>query len=125
MRFVFKNSGGVFDFDGKSKRLIELDKIAAQEGFWNDSQNAQVLLKERTQIKSLIDAWEEEEKTLLDAKALLDLSLEEKDDETLIEAQTHLEKSEKGISSLELKHMLKGEMDMSNAILSIKNSNNN
>jgi peptide chain release factor 2 len=42
-----RNYGGIFDFDGKRNRLIEVVKLTEDPAFWNDAKRAQDLGRER------------------------------------------------------------------------------
>ena len=78
--------GGVFDVEGKQKRVQELTQITSQPDFWNDSDKAQVVLKEQSALKAVIGAWEKHRADLEEARFYIDIAQEEKSDEALGEA---------------------------------------
>lgn len=77
------------------------------------------MLKERSNIKNLVDGLENLSREIEDAEVLSELSSEEGDEETAKEARTKLSEIEEKIESLEFKRMLGGEDDEKNAIVSI------
>lgn len=108
-----------FDLPVKSARLEELEKITGDSDFWADAEKAQTTLKERSQIKSVIDEWENLSHELEDAQVLAELSSEEDDEETAMEAHAKLSEIGEKVESLEFKRMLGGDDDENNAIVSI------
>lgn len=77
------------------------------------------MLKERSDIKNLVDGLENLSREIEDAEVLSELSDEEGDEETGKEALTKLSEIEEKIKRLEFKRMLGGEDDEKNAIVSI------
>src|SRR6202022_3093620 len=103
----------------KKSRLKELDKIISESNFWTDSERAQEVLKERSNIKNVVDVLENLSHELEDAEVLAELSSEEEDEETAKEAQTRLSEIEEKMERLEFKRRLGGDDDEKNAIVSI------
>lgn len=108
-----------FDLPKKKSRLQELEKMISDSNFWIDSEKAQEVLKERSNIKIVVDGLENLFLELEDAEVLAQLSSEEGDEQTANEAQTKLSEIEEKVESLEFKRMLGGEDDERNAIVSI------
>ena len=50
-------SGGLFDVPAREKRIQELDEIAAAPDFWNDSQKAQTIMRERSTLSEPVATW--------------------------------------------------------------------
>ena len=65
--------GGIFDEGKKRERLAELDYLSAQNEFWENQEQAQTLLKERTQIKNHLDRLDELQSQLDDIDVLLEI----------------------------------------------------
>ena len=78
--------GGVFDVDGKQKRVEELNKVTSQPDFWNDAEKAQSILREQSAFKGVIDSWEKHRTDLEEARFFLDVAKDEKSEEALNEA---------------------------------------
>ena len=87
----------------------------AKPNFWVDSKRAQTLLKERKEIQRGVEEFQKLEKNLEDVTVLLEIG-EEGDDK---EIEAEISKLHKGIEKLEVAHMLGGEDDRRNAILTI------
>jgi len=115
----FKPFEVIFDLDPKIARLQQIEQETLKPDFWNDNENAQKILKERTSIKSTLDFWESLKSEVEEAKGYFELAQEEKDEETLREVYARLTRAEKEIQVAEFKHMLGGENDPNNAIVSI------
>jgi peptide chain release factor 2 len=113
------SSGGIFDVDGKKRKIAELEARAGEPDFWNDNEKAQGVLKEQARLKSTVDEWEAQMRVVEDARVLLDLADEAKDEATATEADVSLAKSEKVVDKMEFARMLSGPYDRSGALLSI------
>jgi peptide chain release factor 2 len=111
--------GGVFDVDGKQKRVEELNKITSQPDFWNDAEKAQVILKEQSASKGVIDSWEKHRSDLEEARFFLDIAKDEKSEEALNEAAAKVSEVAKGMAQTELTQLLGGPDDRRNAIVSL------
>ena len=118
-RKKFKPSEVIFDLDRKITRLTEIEQETLKPTFWNDNENAQKVLKERTALKSAVDFWEGLRFEVEEAKGYFELAREEGDEETLREVQAQVARAEKDIQAAEFKRMLGGENDSNNAIVSI------
>ncbi|SMD01871.1 bacterial peptide chain release factor 2 (bRF-2) [Desulfocicer vacuolatum DSM 3385] len=113
------SSRSIFDLPVKENRLRELESFIAREDFWNDNDKATELLKERTRISDLIEAWQAIYTEIEDADTLLELAREEKDKEVEKEVESQLKRLEKKIKSFSINIMLNDEDDGKNAIVSI------
>jgi len=111
--------GGVFDVDGKQKRVEELNKVTSQPEFWNDAEKAQGILKEQAALKGVIDSWEKHRSDLEEARFFLDIARDEKSEEALNEAATKVTEVAKGMAQTELTQLLGGPDDRRNAIVSL------
>jgi peptide chain release factor 2 len=111
--------GGVFDVDGKQKRVEELNKVTSQPDFWNDAEKAQSILREQSAFKGVIDSWEKHRADLEEARFFLDVAKDEKSEEALNEAATKVTEVAKGMAQTELAQLLGGPDDRRNAIVSL------
>jgi peptide chain release factor 2 len=118
-RAACKLSGGIFDIDGKKRSIAELEARAGEPDFWNDSDKAQGVLKEQARLKSTVDAFEAQLRAVEDAKILIDLADEAKDEATAVEVATTLSASESAVGKMEFARMLSGPYDRTGALLSI------
>jgi peptide chain release factor 2 len=112
-------SGGIFDVDGKKRKVAELDARSAEPDFWNDNDKAQAMLKEQARLKSTVDTWDAQMRVVEDARVLLDLADEAKDEATAAEADASLTAAEAVVSKMEFARMLSGPYDRTGALLSI------
>ena len=112
-------SGGVFDLDGKRKRVEELNQLTSKPDFWNDGDKAQTVLKEQAGLKEILESWEKYRSGLEEARFFLDLSKDEKSEEALTEAAARVAEAAAGLARIELSQMLGGADDRRNAIVSL------
>ncbi len=111
--------GTFFDLPGKNSRLKELEEITGKEGFWNNAEKAQEILREQARIKSALDSLTRLTRDLEDAEILEELSLEAEDEEAAREAREKLSEIENQVETLEFKRILGEPDDERNAIVSI------
>lgn len=109
----------VFDVEGKEKRLAELEKLLAKDGFWDNPDNATAILKERTAITTRLDTFHALDTEVQDSELLLSMALEEEDEGTVKEVAAQFNDLEKRVHAFSLDMMLDGEQDANNAIVSI------
>ena len=109
--------GGIFDEGKKRERLTELDYLSAQNEFWENQEQAQTLLKERTQIKNHLDRLDELQSQLDDIEVLLEMA--EDDEDCLIEADETAKKIDQVLEKMEFERMLGGQHDRSSCFVSI------
>lgn len=108
-----------FDVAGLTERLNQINKTTEEEGFWNDHENAQKLLKEKKSIESKIEEYEALKKEFEDIGILIDLAQEEEDQSMVPEIQKAYEDYKTKFEDLRIKTLLDGEYDGNNAIISI------
>jgi len=111
--------GGVFDVEGKQKRVHELNQLTTQPDFWNDGEKAQVVLKEQSSLKTVIGVWEKHHSDLEEARFFLDVAQEEKSEEALNEAAAKIATVSKELAQTELTQLLGGPDDRRNAIVNL------
>ena len=112
-------SGGIFDVDAKVKRIEEIDKLIADSAFWEGTEEAHGVLKERTALLDIVDQWRRIKKELEEGTILLELAEEEEDKGEIEGVRRKLDQVEKQIRDIELGEMLGGQHDINNAIVSI------
>lgn len=107
-------------------RLEEIDREAAAEGFWENQEKAQKLLKEKKSLETTIGGYEKLGSTLADVEVMIEMAEESEKGgdpsgaaELASEAQTAYESYKKEAEELRLRTLLNGEYDSSNAILSV------
>jgi len=117
---VLPRLGGIFDFDVKKERLVEVERELENPEIWNDPDKAQALGRERTSLDVIVNTIEGLETGLADAKEILDMAVEEQDEDTVEEVKRELADLTEGLEKLEFRRMFSGEMDPNNAYLDIQ-----
>lgn len=108
-----------FDVAVLKGRLEQINKTTEEDGFWDDHEKAQKLLKEKKNVESKIDEYEALQKEFEDIGILIDLTNEEEDQSMVPEIQKAYEDYKKKFEELRIKTLLNGEYDGNNAIISI------
>jgi peptide chain release factor 2 len=100
-------------------RRAALEEEAARPDLWNDRARAEQLLREKRAVEREVDLFDALARSLEDASVLLDLADEADDAETRDEAARKLDAVAADLDDAELRRLLGGEHDASNAIVSI------
>ncbi|HVM95903.1 MAG TPA: peptide chain release factor 2 [Candidatus Acidoferrales bacterium] len=119
MKNACRPSGGIFDVATREQRISELDATAADPDFWNDSEKAQKILRERAEVAAPVDSWRKQLQGVDDAKVFAELAAEG-DAEADTEARRKLDEVGAELEKLELQRKLGGEHDAGNAILTLQ-----
>jgi peptide chain release factor 2 len=117
---VQRSYGGIFDYDAKSERLIEVSRELEDSAIWNDPQKAQSLGKELAELESIVNKINNLEERFKDASDWLELVIEHQDAAAFQELAVELQALEKIVADLEFQRMFAGEMDSHNAFLDIQ-----
>jgi peptide chain release factor 2 len=87
--------------------------------FWNDQEEAKRVINEANAMKVWTLPYRELEKGYQGVRDLIEEAYELGDQELIAEMQMELERVDKGLSDLEIKKMLSGELDNKSCFLSI------
>jgi peptide chain release factor 2 len=117
---VVTRLGGIFDFESKSERLVEVLRELEDPKIWNTPELAQTLGKERGQLETVVNTINDLERGLADAEELLAMAFEENDEHTVETVIADLDHFEQRVADLEFRRMFSGEMDANNAFLDIQ-----
>ena len=112
--------GGIFDFEEKQERLIEVLRELEDPGIWADQEKAQTLGRERSSLEAVVLTLRTLFDGLNDAADLLDMAAEEGDEVTIAAIENDLEGFEQQVAALEFRRMFSGETDHCNAFLDIQ-----
>ncbi|WP_300542422.1 peptide chain release factor 2 [Maricaulis sp.] len=107
------------DWDTAQKRLDELNARSEDPGFWNDPQQAQVLMRERNRLESAMTTIREAETELSDAVEIVELAEMEGDEEMVDEAVAGLKRLADRMQRAQLEALLSGEADANDAFVEI------
>jgi peptide chain release factor 2 len=112
--------GGIFDFDVKNERLVEVLRELEDPKVWDKPDVAQALGKERGQLETIVDTINELDNGLTDSADILELAVEENDEETVDSIVADLGAFSEKVADLEFRRMFGKEMDANNAFLDIQ-----
>lgn len=112
---VWTRSGGIFDYEKRKVRIIELTEQTQDPNFWNDPDQAQSIMKKLNHEKSLVEGWDE----LDDLRESINVYLEfqEMGEDVDADLETEYKKLEKKLEEMELRNMLSGEDDHRDAVV--------
>ncbi|MAJ59114.1 MAG: peptide chain release factor 2 [Deltaproteobacteria bacterium] len=119
LRARFDEFRGVFDLAGLRRRHDALEAELTKPDLWNDPENARKVGREKSVIESELGLYERIESGLDDVEVLLELADEAEDEETRVEAADRFSEIESDLGDAELRQLLGGEYDASDAIVSI------
>jgi peptide chain release factor 2 len=107
-------------FDEQKVRLQKLEKVMSAQDFWEDRESAEKVIKSMKSVKSAVHSIEKLAQGVEDVQVLLELAESESDEESLTEADLETQNLLASAESLELKTLLNGKYDHSNAFLEIQ-----
>jgi len=113
----FSNSGTLFDYNGKKARIEAIDRQMAAPDFWSNQEKAREVVGQLKGLRAILKPLEETLKAADDLAAMIEMA--EDDEEFAAEVPPHLDRLETMVADLELKALLDGPFDSSNAIVSI------
>ena len=91
----------------------------ANPGFWNEPEDAKKTLQRVSRLKEDVESWKETMAQTEDLWTLLNLAIEEGDSSVEDEIEEGVKSLGRVVTGLEVAHLLSGEYDSSNAIISI------
>lgn len=110
--------GGIFDLEGLRHNIDRLTNLSLAEGFWDDQDRAQKLMRERASAEETLNEFERVHSEVKDLLELLDLAVSEGDEGVAEDVAGGLPSLESQVRGLELKRMLAPEDD-TDAIVTI------
>ncbi len=110
--------GTLFDVAGKQKQLDELNARMGAPGFWDNPEKAQQLIAQAKPLNGVLKPYRELESAGEDLRVLCELAEEDAGLEE--ELEPTLARLEKQSADFELRSMLDGPQDASNAYLKIQ-----
>ncbi|CAB3771032.1 Peptide chain release factor 2 [Paraburkholderia solisilvae] len=112
--------GGIFDYDAKAVRLVEVNRELEDPNVWNDSQHAQALGKEKKLLEGVVEVLSSLDNDLRDTQDLFDMAREENDEATLVACEDDAGKLQARIEDLEFRRMFSNPADPNNAFIDIQ-----
>ncbi|MBN1233407.1 MAG: peptide chain release factor 2 [Candidatus Coatesbacteria bacterium] len=111
--------GKILNIENKTKRVALLDEEINKEGFWNDPQKAQNILKQKKMMENQIEEWRNSRQEIDMLSELMQLAIDEGDQKTIEKLTEETNQLKERIDILENKALLKEEDDEKDAILEI------
>ena len=108
-----------FDIENKLIKIEELEKEIAKDGFWDDLENSQIILKKSKGLKSNVEKYEILKTELEDLQVLNSLAIEEDDESLVTEIDNGIKNINKKVEKITLETLLSGQYDKNNAILTL------
>ena len=111
--------GGIFDYDAKKSRLVEVARTLEDPDIWSDAKRAQALGRERRTLEETVGGLEKIDAGLKDSVELFTLAKGEGDDATLASIDADARGVEKLVADLEFRRMFNDPMDPNNCFVDI------
>jgi len=87
--------------------------------FWDDKENSQTLMKEKTGLESSVESWKALRRKFDDLEVTAELADEEGGEEFVVEVESGIKELTKAVDVVELDLMLSGEADKNDAIITV------
>jgi peptide chain release factor 2 len=114
-----RSCGGIFDYDAKKSRLIEVARTLEDPNIWSDAKRAQDLGKERRELEGAVGTLDRIDTGLRDSGELFALAKAEGDDETLAAVEGDVREAGKLVADLEFRRLFADPMDPNNCFVDI------
>lgn len=109
----------LFDPARLKEEINKIDEEVNEPDFWNDPNEAQVLLKKKKALETKLNEFLKLEASLEEIEILIEMALEEEDRSLTAEIENLKAKFEEDYDEIRVKTLLNGEYDGNNAILTI------
>lgn len=109
--------GEALGISAAKEKIAELEAQSAADGFWNDLENSQKVLKETSKLKNKVSAYEGLCGDFDDTLTLIEMADEEGDESLISEVTESVDRVLKTIEDMRMSTLLSGEYDGKNAIL--------
>jgi peptide chain release factor 2 len=114
------NYGGIFDYDSKAEKLIEVSKQLEDPNVWNDAAHAQELGKEKKALENVVVTLDTIGQGITDCQDLFELASMEEDEDTFQAVEADSESLEAQVAQLEFRRMFSNPMDNNACFLEIQ-----
>lgn len=109
----------VFDLPAQEAEANRLEQQAAEPGFWDNSQQAQAIMRRLARLRETIEGWQGFDQRIRSTLELLDLAIESNDSSMADELAAEATSLETEAEEREFELVLSGEYDDRGAILAI------
>lgn len=111
--------GKSLDLERKKDRIEELEADMESEGFWEQIERSQQVMKELKNLKDTVEEYENLVSQLEDIDTLMEMGYEEEDPSLIPEIDEMIKEFIETLENLRVKTLLSGEYDRCNAILTL------
>ena len=115
-----RRCGGIFDYDRKHERLVEVSRELEDPKIWETPDRAQALGRERAQLDGLVGKVDTTAAGITGSLELLELAEMESDEGAVADVVTDTNRLESVIKTLEFQRMFPGEMDPHSCFMDIQ-----
>lgn len=114
------NYGGIFDFDNKHERLIEVTRELENPDIWQNPTLAQNLGKERVALENVVGLIEQLVRHIHEANDLIQLASAENDESLAHDLKNDVAAISQKIAEMEFHRMFANPLDANNAYVDIQ-----
>ena len=111
--------GAALSPDQARRQVRQMEEETTVDGFWNDVENSQKLIKKINSLKRVYESYDKLVSRYDDLETLCQIAIEEDDEELLSEITDEFGKLESDIETARLATLLSGEYDSQSAILTL------
>lgn len=111
--------GGIFDYEGKCRRLDSVRTELENPEIWKNPTKAQELGRERAQLAAAVESYQKLETAHQENAELLEMAKAEQDEAVLQMVTEEIQKLQAAVEDLEFKKMFSHPMDPNSAFLDI------
>lgn len=115
---VLSDLGAALKLSEAKRELAEYEKETEQEGFWDNLENSQRVMKIIKQLRAKCESFRKLELSFDDLYTICEMAIEENDDSMLDELKSGYASFEKKLEEARLTTLLSGEYDSCGAIIS-------
>lgn len=101
------------------EKLNKIEEQMTAEGFWDDPDSAQKVMKEKKSLEDKVGELQELQDTLDDLELMIDMAEEGEDEALAAEAEETCKQLSGKLEELRLRTLLNGKYDKNNAIISV------
>ena len=112
--------GGIFDFDGKAERLVEVSQLLEDPRVWDDAKRAQDLGREKKTLDDVVGQLTTIGARLRDAADLFSLARDEADDATVVAVEADALDIESAVAGMEFRRMFADPLDPNNCFVDLQ-----
>lgn len=115
--------GGIFDADGRSRQLAELEVETGKPGFWDNQNHAKSVLDRANQLRAVLRPLAELQRAIEEVELLIEMAGAEADESQrrhmLDEGSSLVVRSAEILKRLEFQSLLGDKLDPSNAYITL------